>query len=569
MANTINEKFVNLNGFPSQHDNDHHHIYTCLIYVHERPFHTMKSLDSYLAGLNFQGSYFDVFPKTYNTVYVALIATVSGLMLGFDISSVSAFISDQEYRHYFGEPNSVKQAGITASMAAGSFVGSLVSPSFSDNMGRRFSLQICAFLWVVGAAIQCSTFSVAQLVCGRFISGFGVGFGSSTAPVYVSEVSPARHRGRITGLFQLSVTVGILAMFFIGYGSSYMTGAKGFRTAWGLQMVLGVSLGLGVLFIPESPRWLANHGRWKNAESIISRLDHQIEGHEKSDRTKLLLEELKEQVLIDQRAKAISYFDLFRKNNIMRTMVGVWAQIWQQLCGMNVMMYYIIYVFRMAGIGGNSLLISSSIQYILNVVMTVPALLVIDKLGRRPVLMGGAMFMMIWLYAAAGILATFGVPVDSVAGDDTVKLMIPSTNQAAARAIIACSYLFVCSYSFSWGACVWIYCAEIFPTTQRSKGAALGAASNWLFNFAIAMWAPSSFKHITWKTYIIFGVFCTLMLIHVYVMFPETKGKTLEEIERMWAENIPAWRSEHYIPEFTLADYRKASLSSSHGSFSP
>lgn len=148
-------------------------------------------------------------------------------------------------------------------MAGGSFLGSLISPNFSDAFGRKVSLHICAALWIIGAILQCAAQDQAMLIVGRVISGMGIGFGSSAAPVYCSEISPPKIRGTISGLFQFSVTVGIMVLFYIGYGCHFIDGAAAFRITWGLQMVPGLILMVGVFFIPESPRWLANHDRWE------------------------------------------------------------------------------------------------------------------------------------------------------------------------------------------------------------------------------------------------------------------------------------------------------------------
>ncbi|AOA63259.1 Glucose sensor or transporter [Komagataella phaffii] len=506
-------------------------------------------------SLNYQGKLYDKFPTIYNIHVIAITATVSGLMFGFDISSVSSFVSQEHYRNYFNRPDSLTQGGITASMAGGSFVGSLVSSDFQDIFGRRVALHVCSALWITGAIIQSASQNQGMLIAGRFISGLGIGFGSASAPVYCSEVSPAKIRGLIGGLFQLSVTVGIMVMFYIGYGCHFIDGVASFRLAWGLQMIPGFILLVGVFFIPESPRWLANHERWDDAVEIIANVV--ADGDREDPDVHLQLDELQEQVLIDKDAANFGYADLFKKDCRKRTFIGVSAQIWQQLCGMNVMMYYIVYIFEMAGYSGNVNLVSSSIQYVLNVVMTIPALFLMDRVGRRPLLIGGGIFMFIWLFGVAGLLATYSEPIENFGGDDTVRILIPDEHKAAARGVIACSYLFVCSFAPTWGICIWVYVSEIFNNRQRAKGAALATSANWIFNFALAMFVPSAFRNITWRTYIIFGVFSVCLTVHVIVQFPETRGKTLEEIDKMFKDNIPAWRTSSYVPEMPIVHKEK------------
>lgn len=235
---------------------------------------------------------------------------------------------------------------------------------------------------------------------------------------------------------------------------------------------------------------------------------------------------------------------------INRTLTGMFCQIWSQLTGMNVMMYYITYVFEMAGYEGNTALLASSIQYIINVVMTVPALLYVDRWGRRPTLLIGAALMMIWMFANAGIMAAHGVVVPGgIRGvaEESMRL-----SGAPANGLIACTYLFVASYAPTWGPVSWVYPSELYPLRVRGKAVALATSANWAFNTALGLFVPVAFATIRWKTYLIFGVFLFVMLIHVFFMFPETAGKTLEEVEAIFEDpsgipyiGVPAWKTRH------------------------
>ena len=493
-------------------------------------------------------NFLDKTPNIYNVFVIALISCISGLMFGIDISSMSLFIGDDKYIKYFHKPSTTMQSFITSAMSLGSFFGSICSSFVSEPFGRRSSLMVCGFFWCVGAAIQSSAQNQAQLIIGRFISGFGVGFGSSVAPVYGSELAPRKIRGLIGGLFQFSVTLGVLIMFYICYGLNFINGVASFRVAWGLQIIPGLVLILGCFFIPESPRWLAKQGYWEDAEYVVAKI--QAKGNREDPDVLIEMSEIKEQIMLDEHIKAFTYADLFTKKYILRTVTACWAQAWQQLTGMNTLMYYIVYVFQMAGYEGDANLVASSIQYCLNTGMTIPALYFMDKLGRRPVLLTGAAFMMAWQFAVSGLLATYSVdnPIN-----ETVRIQIPEEHGKAAKAVIACCYLFVVSFACSWGVCIWVYCAEVWgDSASRQRGAALTTSVNWIFNFAIAMFTPSAFKNITWKTYMVFATFCGCMFIHVFFFFPETKGKRLEEIGQMWAEGVPAWKSASWQPSIPI-----------------
>ena len=197
----------------------------------------------------------------------------------------------------------------------------------------------------------------------------------------------------------------------------------------------------------------------------------------------------------------------------------------------------------MAGLTGNTGLIASSIQYIINVIMTIPALIWMDRWGRRPMFVIGAVLMMTWLFANAGLMASYGRPAPP-GGLDNIAEQSWQIEGAPARAVIACTYLFVASYAPTWGPASWVYPPELFPLRVRGKAVALTTSSNWIFNFALSYFVPPAFVNIQWKVYIIFGVFCAAMAVHTFFLFPETAGKTLEDIEEMFMEGIPAWKTK-------------------------
>ena len=202
----------------------------------------------------------------------------------------------------------------------------------------------------------------------------------------------------------------------------------------------------------------------------------------------------------------------------------------------------------MAGLTTDANLLASSIQYVINVVMTVPALLFIDRWGRRMPLLIGALLMMTWLFANGGILASYGqYTPDGVNGQKEASMIVTG---AASKAVIACSYLFVASYAPTWGPVSWMYPPELYPLRVRGKAVALATSANWAFNFALSYFVPPSFVQIQWRTYLIFGVFCFAMFVHVFFMFPETAGKTLEEITDIFTDpngiknvGTPAWKT--------------------------
>lgn len=306
---------------------------------------------------------------------LAAFGTIGGMLFGFEISSMSAWIVSPQYLDYFNSPDGTEQGGITASMSAGSFVGALVAGALADRLGRKGAIQVAAIVWIIGAVLQCSAQNRAHLIVGRIIGGLAIGITSSQVLVYLAELAPSRIRGRVVGIQQWSIewgesrrehgvctlaeehslTVltlpGILIMYLISYGCSVtIPTPAAFRIAWGIQAVPGFVLFLALFLFPESPRWLASHDRWEEAHEILANL------HAKGDLNNAVviaeLEEVREAVRIAAESKDIGYLGLFAPKVWKRTLVGVSAQVWQQLLGGNVMLYYLAYIFSMAGMVG-------------------------------------------------------------------------------------------------------------------------------------------------------------------------------------------------------------------------
>ena len=480
-------------------------------------------------------------------------------LFGFDISSMSAILGTQQYKCYFNQgpdgppqcsgPRADVQGGITAAMPGGSFLGALASGFLSDIFGRKKSIMMGAIVWCIGSIIVCASQNIGMLIVGRFINGISVGICSAQVPVYVSELAKPSMRGRVTGCQQWAITWGILIMFYVSYGTSFLDGPKAFRVPWALQMIPAILLFIGLMFTPESPRWLAKKDRWEDCHAVLTLVHGK--GNPNHPWVTKEYREIQEMCEFERRNADVSYLELFKPKMINRTHIGVFTQIWSQLTGMNVMMYYITYVFGMAGLSGNANLVASSIQYVINVLMTVFALIFIDRWGRRWPLLIGAMFMATWMYANAGLLAAHGEKAPP-GGVDHVPEESWVIRGAPAKAVIACTYLFVAAFAPTWGPVSWIYPPELYPLRVRGKAVALSTSANWIFNFALSYFVPPAFVNIQWKVYIIFGVFCTAMAIHVFFMFPETSGHTLEEVETMFLSGVPAWK--------THVDYNKVRL---------
>ncbi|TKA26983.1 hypothetical protein B0A50_05174 [Salinomyces thailandicus] len=481
------------------------------------------------------------FPKVYNVYFLAIISTMGGMLFGFDISSMSAIVGTDQYINYFNNPAGAYQGAIGSALAAGSIIGCLFAGWLSDKFGRRDACQISCIFWLVGTALQVSTTGRPQLIVGRMLNGITVGVCSSQVPVYLAEISKHTVRGSIIVIQQLAIEVGIFLMFFIGYGCKFIPGpSASFRVAWAIQWVPCIILQIGLPFLPRSPRWLAKVGRTEQAIEILARIQA---GGDRTDPMVIAEWEEITTVLAAEREAYPGWRKFVYNGMWKRTFAGFSVQAWQQLSGANVMTYYIVYVFLMAGLTGNTNLTSSGIQYALFIVFTLATYTFIDKTGRRPLLVYGALGMAVCHFVVGGMLVGYGVAVPG--GVDGNANVLVRVSGSPAYTVIAFSYLLVIVYALTLAPIAWVYAAEVWSLETRAQGMAIAASGNWIFNFALGMFIPSSFRNIGGKSFFVFGSLCIGAAVQAYFLYPETARKTLEEIEYMFRSDGPkAWRTK-------------------------
>ncbi|KAI8977354.1 general substrate transporter [Mycotypha africana] len=467
-----------------------------------------------------------------NIYAIGTFAAIAGIMFGFDIGSNSGVIGTEQYQEYFHRPDPLLQGGINGALSAGCFVGALIAGYFADRFSRKFTLIGASSLFIVGSVFQAASNGVPLLCVGRVLNGLSVGVTSMVVPLYQSEVAPQEIRGRIVAVQQWAITWGIMVSFWIQYGAQFAKNTAAFRIPWAIQAVPALVLTCGMWIFPHSPRWLADKGRIEEATKVLA--DIHGNGDPNHPRVQREVEEIMAAIHFDREIASHRYTDLFKPGMAYRVSLGVCLQIWQQLTGMNIIMFYVVFLFQQAGIGDSqeARLVSSGVSYVINVVMTVPAILWVDKWGRRPTLIFGALFMSIFLWTVGGVLSTgnWSIGADGKWG---VKL----TSKSQADGVVACIYLFVASFATTWGPLGWIYPAEIYPLRVRAMAVSLSTASNWLFNWVLNFVVPLLMERIRYGLYLLFAAFNLLMAIHVFIAYPETKGFTLEEIDIVFQHN--------------------------------
>ncbi|KAK0671869.1 general substrate transporter [Cercophora samala] len=484
-----------------------------------------------------------------NVYFICGFAAIGGALFGFDISSLSGTLGTQAYKRYFNNPVSYTQGGITASMPAGSLLGSLVSSFLADKYSRKVALQVSCVLWIIGSILMTAAQNVAMLCIGRVVCGFSVGIASAIVPVYQSEIAPKEIRGRVVSLQQWAITWGILIQYFIQFGAAHGTGGgpsdpdqptAAFRIPWGVQMVPAVILFVGLFFFPYSPRWLASKDRWEEALQVLANLHGN--GDVRHPKVLAQYQEIEDALQFEREQAVSSFKALIEPRMLKRVALGMSIQMWSQLCGMNIMMYYIVYIMEGAQIA--SPLATASIQYVINVVMTLPAILFLDKWGRRPSLIFGSFGMMTWLFISGALQQYYGQPnTDETRTPDNGDITwIVINNRPVSSAIVSCSYLFVATFATTWGPVSWTYPAEIFPSKIRAKAVSLSTSANWFWNMVLAFAVPPLLWNISYKMYYIFAAFNGAAFIHMALMAPETKGFTLEEMDEVFDSGRPAWK---------------------------
>jgi SP family galactose:H+ symporter-like MFS transporter len=443
-------------------------------------------------------------PTSRRFVYLAAIfAALGGLLFGYDtgvISGALLFI-----RNDFTLSTRAQEI-IVSGVLAGAAVGALGGGRLADLLGRRKLLITTAIIFAAGAILCAAAQSPVVLVVGRIIVGLGIGLSSSTVPVYISEVAPADARGWQVSLFQLAITVGILLAYMVDYAFAQ---AQGWRWMLGLAVVPAAIFGLGMIYLPESPRWLLRNGRRENARATLSR----IRGTQDVNAELLEIERS-----LAQAPESGRLSDVFAPTIRRSLVIGIGLAIFQQITGINTVIYYAPVIIQSAGISSASgaILATAGIGLV-NVLMTIIAMRLIDRSGRKPLLLVGI----------AGMAVTLGFL-------GLVFRMSSHTGALAWLAVIS-MMAYVASFAISLGPIFWLLISEIYPLKIRNSAEGLAATFNWGSNLLITVTFLTLVEQLgpSW-TFWLYGLSAIAAWIFSYYIVPETKGRTLEEIEEYW-----------------------------------
>jgi sugar porter (SP) family MFS transporter len=443
--------------------------------------------------------------------------------------------------------NPDKKGYLVSVLELGAWFGVLVTGYLADRLSRKYTIVVAVIVFSVGVIVQTAAKASPSIYGGRFVTGLGVGSLSGIVPIYNAELAPPEVRGSLVALQQLAITFGIMVSFWITYGTNYIggTGVTQTEAAWrlpiALQLAPALILGIGVLFMPFSPRWLVNQGRDEEALQVLSSTRNLPPD---SDLIQIELLEIKAEHLFEQETKALhfpQYQDgsfasnfklgfhdylslLTTKSLLYRTVVATLTMFFQQWTGINAILYYAPSIFKSLGLTGNTTsLLATGVVGIVMFLATIPAVIWVDKVGRKPVLISGAFLMAACHIIIAILMSQFQYSWD--------------THSAAGWGACALVWVFAIAFGYSWGPTAWIVVAEIWPLSMRGKGTSIGASSNWMNNFIVGQVTPTMLVHLTYGTFIFFGVFSFLGGLFVIFFVPETKSLTLEEMDEVFGSS--------------------------------
>ncbi|KAJ7226629.1 monosaccharide importer [Mycena haematopus] len=513
-------------------------------------------------------------------VVMSAFAAFGGILFGYDTGTIGGVIAMQDWLNVFGKfdpthvlgadtnfmylPTSSKSL-VVSILSAGTFVGALLAFPMGDMVGRKWGIVCSCVVFSLGVGLQLDT-KWATFVVGRVIAGVGVGLVSCLVPMYQSECSPKNIRGLIVGLYQLAITIGALLAAVVLNATKDKDSHAAWRTPISVQFAWAFILGGGMMLLPESPRYLLHKGRAEQARRALGRLTNRPADSVEVDA------ECREITLALEEERAIgsgTYADCFKNTQLrngLRTWTGIMLQGWQQLTGINFIFYYGTTFFQSAGIANPFII--TIIADVVNTCMTIVGVNLIDRVGRRRLLLIGATGMMVCEY----IVAIVGVTAGQTASDGSVNLV-------AQRVLIAFVCFYIAFFATSWGPVAWVITGEIFPLNIRAKGMSLSVASNWLWNFGIGYATPylvdpstkgqpngvaTAALHV--KVFFIWGSTCLGCLIFTYFFIPETKGLSLEQIDLLYKESSII-NSEKYRKEMIAANetfLHKEKVTSSH-----
>jgi len=454
-------------------------------------------------------------PSVRYLTTTALIVALGGFLMGFDVSVVSGVVRFVEAEFALGP---LQLGWVVSSLSLTAAFGMLASGPLSDRLGRRPVLKIAAVLFAVSAIASALAPDYLTLVAARMLGGLGVGAALIVAPMYIAEMAPPASRGRFVSFNQLNIVIGISAAFFSNYliltlgesGAAWSEmlrlGEWNWRWMLGIEALPAVAYLLALSLVPESPRWLAMRGRDAEATAVLGR----VAGADAA----AVLREVKEGIAAEARLGRAPWRALLHPSLRLVMTIGIVIGILQQVSGINAVFFYAPTIFEKSGIGTNAAFMQAALVGLVNLVFTVVAMAVIDRFGRRPLLVSGLSGI-----AACMLLLAWG---------------FSDADGANPRLILFAILGFVASFAVSLGPVMWVLFSELFPNRVRGVAISFVGLVNSATAFLVTLVFPWQLQSLgSATTFLIYGLFALVGLVFVVRVLPETKGRSLEELEKV------------------------------------
>ncbi|KAG9240090.1 general substrate transporter [Calycina marina] len=507
-------------------------------------------------------------PVTINAYMMCAFASLGGIFFGFDSGYISGVMAMPYFINlYTGIPippsdasDAVKKAFalpahdkslITSILSAGTFFGAIIAGDLADWFGRRLTIILGCGVFIVGVILQTASTGLGLLVAGRLVAGFGVGFVSAIIILYMSEICPKKVRGALVSGYQFCITIGLLLASCVVYGTQDRLDTGSYRIPIALQILWALILGIGLSFLPESPRYYVKKGNLEAATHSLTRLRGEPAGSEfiQQELAEIVANHEYELSVIPSNGYLGSWLNCFKgglsnpSSNLRRTILGTSLQMMQQWTGVNFIFYFGTTFFQSLGTISNPFLIGM-ITTLVNVCSTPISFYTIERFGRRTIMIWGALGMLICEFIVAIVGVTAGRPSQN--------------NNGAVQCQIAFICIYISFFATTWGPGAWVVIGEIFPLPIRSRGVGLSTASNWFWNCIIAVITPymvgsdAGEANLGSRVFFVWGSLCTVCFIYAYLLIPETKGLSLEQVDRMLEETTPRTSSK-WVPHETFA----------------
>ncbi len=451
---------------------------------------------------------------------VGAVIMLSGLLFGYDQGVIAGALDG--IQHSFGASTTMIQI-ITSWVTLGALAGALVAGAMSDKLGRRVTILLAAVLFTIGAVLEAISPNTTILVIGRLIVGFGVGVASVAAPLYAAEQAPTRLRGRFVSIYQLAITIGIFIAYIVDQA---LINNDMWRVMLGVSAVPAVLLFFVMVPMPDSPRWFVKVGRRQDAIAALEKVRPEVDATAEVDEIEWAAKE--------DEANTATWGEVFAKKLRKPLMIGIGLAVFQQITGINAIIYYANKIFAQAGFATPADQAAATTWAIggVNVLATFIAVAYVDRFGRRPLLLAG-------LVGMASALVTVGISFHFMDNADTSGAGAGGPTTAGIITLVAL-VVFIASFAFSLGPVVWTVINEIFPNRVRGRAVAVATAVNWGSAWLVSQFFLTLIDSIgNSATFYLFGGFAVIAYVWIWKTVPETKGRSLEEIQKLWDDADP------------------------------